>query len=81
MMCLLGSEIPYDSFLEFLKHFGTVRGLALIFIIAIFFTLIWLVQRMYFRNITDKQDQINRLAAENKEYRDRFLKILDEKHK
>lgn len=35
--------------------------------------------RMYNDRLKDRQDEINRLAEENRQYRDRFLKIIDAK--
>lgn len=54
---------------EFTLHFGIV-GLVLIF-------LAYLVYYLTSKILADKDKQIDHLAAENKEYRERFTDLLD----
>jgi uncharacterized membrane protein len=60
--------------LSLIRELGLFKGL-----FAVFFIMMhaW-VFSLYCGRIKDRQKEIDRLAEDNREYRDRFLKILDE---
>ncbi|WHI46464.1 hypothetical protein ACJJIW_20630 [Microbulbifer sp. JMSA004] len=59
--------------LQFVQNMGLKNGLFVIFFIFAHYLLFW----MYSGRLKDRQVEIDRLAADNKEYRDRFLKLMD----
>ena len=59
--------------LEFIKELGWTKGVFAIF----FFLAHWVIYSLYNGRLKDRQGEINRIAVENKEYRERFLNILD----
>ena len=70
-----GIETILNAAYSYIKSFGLLRGLFALFFI---FAHCW-IYRLYYLRVKDAKDQIDRLAEENKEYRDRFLSILDER--
>ncbi len=65
-------------FLEFtqaIKEIGIYESISALLIIALHLY----IKNLYDKNISDKQDQIDRLALENREYREKFIKFLDNK--
>jgi len=62
---------------NFLKQIGFVRGALFLFICY----LLWKNDRNFNKRIEEKQDQINRLAQENREYREIFVQRYDIKMK
>lgn len=60
---------------EFLKHFGLLKGCFVLF----FCGAHWIIFRLYGLRVKDCKEQINLIAGENREYRERFLSILDNK--
>lgn len=64
----------WDIVKDFVVSLGWARGtFALFFWVAHF----W-IYRLYTGRLNDRQRQIDEIAKENHEYRDRFLAILDE---
>lgn len=64
----------WDSIREILKQFGFTKGLFILF----FFMAHGWVYRLYSGRLADRQAEINRIAEDNREYRERFLAILDD---
>lgn len=65
-----------------LETFGEVNGLLIIGILSLFLLVRKLNKRIHKQHddqLADKQQEIERLAKENHEYRDRFLAILDKR--
>lgn len=58
---------------EAVKDFGWAGGTFLLF----FWVAHYWLFRMYNGRLQDRQAEIDRLAADNREYRDRFLTVLD----
>lgn len=63
----------FDSVLNFIKTLGWTKGVFTIF----FFLAHGWVYKLYNLRMDDRQKEIDRLAEDNKDYRVRFLKILD----
>lgn len=67
--------IDWKTILEFIQAFGWVKG-----VFAIFF---FLMHSLYFMamygRLKDRQVEIDRIATENKQYRERFLAFIDKK--
>ena len=61
--------------IEAVKQFGFVKGTFLLFF---WLAHIWIFIQ-YRERLKDRQKQIDALAVENKEYRQRFLDILDQR--
>jgi hypothetical protein len=70
-------SLGWDSVIDILKTFGLTRGLFTIF----FLTLWYYYHRAHQNRLSDKDEEIKRLAKDNHEYRERFMKLLDEKYK
>ena len=72
-----------DIIFSFLKEFGEVNGL-LILGIVLMFRWVWRsnahIHRQHREQLQDRQREIDRLAADNRVYRDRFLAMLDKKN-
>jgi len=66
----------FESFLEFMKQLGWAKGGLSFIVLLIHFWIFY----MYRTNMRDKQRQIDALAADNREFRDRFLSIIDNQH-
>ena len=66
-------EIPWSEFRTFIHDLGLLRGLFAIFFLGMH---AW-VFALYNGRLQDRQKEIDRLAEENKEYRNRFTALLD----
>lgn len=71
----------WDTLPELIKEIGIVKGLLVFIIVLLFFGMQKRISTLYRKNIEDKQKEIDRLAKENHEYRDRFMKMLDDNMK
>lgn len=60
---------------ELISDLGITKGM---FVIFFFLSHIWIF-KMYNGRLNDRQKEIDRLAEDNREYRNRFLSLLDEK--
>jgi hypothetical protein len=71
------SWLNWNTILEFIKSLGWVKG-----VFAIFFFVMHFLYFMAMRGrLIDRQGEIDRLAAENREYRGRFIALIDKEHK
>jgi len=70
-------DFGFEWATDFMTEVGIIKGLLVIFIIILFFYNSRKADKLYKINIEGKQEEINRIAAENREYRERFLKLLD----
>lgn len=71
-----------DYIFSFLKEFGEINGLLIVGIIIMFSWVRSLnsrIHQQYQQHLQDRQHEIDRLAADNREYRERFLVLLDKK--
>jgi hypothetical protein len=71
----VGTKFPWDTLLDLAKNFGLLNAT---FVTFFFFAHFW-IYKLYLGRINDRQKEIDMLAKENREYRDRFLSLLDEK--
>ncbi|MBE7444733.1 MAG: hypothetical protein HS132_05590 [Planctomycetia bacterium] len=67
--------IDWQTIKSYIVSFGIVKGL---FVIFFFGAHAW-IYLSYRGRLKDRQAEINRLAADNREYRERFLYLLDNK--
>ncbi|MFL5384629.1 MAG: hypothetical protein ACJ8GN_19065 [Longimicrobiaceae bacterium] len=58
---------------ELIREFGWAKG---VFTIFFFVAHAW-IYRLYTGRLADRQQEIDRIAADNREYRERFLALLD----
>lgn len=65
-----------ENGIKLLQEFGMARGL----FAAFFFGAHYWVYHLYNKRVDDAKEQIKRIAEENREYRERFLRMLDNKH-
>ncbi|MFL6283258.1 MAG: hypothetical protein ACJ74Q_08980 [Pyrinomonadaceae bacterium] len=63
----------WETVKDAVVSFGWVKGTLTIF----FWVAHFWIYREYRGRLKDRQDEINRIAAENHEYRDRFIGLLD----
>lgn len=63
----------FKDILTFIQEMGLKNGLFGVFFIFMHVAVFWL----YKGRIKDKQAEIDRLAKDNREYRDRFLALMD----
>lgn len=63
----------WDTIKSFIEAFGWAKGILTIF----FFLAHFWIFRQYNGRLEDRQKEIDRLAEDNREYRDRFLELLD----
>lgn len=70
------AEIVINFFSNLIETVGPEYAVAIIF----FFGAHWYIHKLYKTNLDSRQLQIDRLAEDNRQYRDRFLAILDEKY-
>lgn len=63
----------WDVILDFIKALGWTKG---VFTIS-FFLGHWWIYSLYAGRLKDRQSEIDRLATDNREYRERFLALLD----
>jgi hypothetical protein len=67
-------ELPsLDQVGALIQKLGWAKGILTIFFIGAH----WWIYRLYEGRLNDRQRQIDRVAEENREYRERFLKLLD----
>jgi F0F1-type ATP synthase membrane subunit b/b' len=66
-------SFSWETVKDFIISFGWVKGTFTIF----FWLALFFFYRLYKARIDDKQKEIDRLAQENREYRERFLALLD----
>lgn len=66
-------NLSWETIKDFVVSFGWAKG-TLTILFWVFH--IW-IYRLYTARLEDKQKEIERLAQDNKEYRDRFLALLD----
>lgn len=68
---------PTSSFdiVELIKTIGLAKSLFATILLSCHFYIF----ALYNGRLKDRQDEIDRLAKDNREYRDRFLKLLDKK--
>ena len=60
---------------DIVLHLGVVRGLFVVFFVGAHGVIFWL----YNGRLSDRQKEINRLASENKEHRERFTALIEKK--
>lgn len=69
-------ELPsWDTVLKFIETLGWVKG---VFTIFFFLAHFW-IWRLYLGRLKDRQKEIDRLAKENHEYRDRLFELFDKR--
>ena len=66
----------FDTVRDLIAQFGWVKGTFTVFFWAAHF---WIF-RLYQGRLKDRQSEIDRLAADNHEYREQFMKLLDKGH-
>jgi F0F1-type ATP synthase membrane subunit b/b' len=67
------NQVNLETILQFIQTLGWVKG-----VFAIFFFLMHGLYFMAMRGrLKDRQREIDRLAADNKEYRERFVAMID----
>lgn len=69
-----------DSFFDYLRSLSFTEALVVILLLAIVILVIYGVRWMnknHQRQLNDRQREIDRLAADNREYRERFLQLVD----
>ena len=73
----MNNPFDFNTILKFIESLGWVKG-----VFAIFFFMMHGLYFMAMRGrLKDRQSEINKLAAENREYRERFLALIDKEHK
>lgn len=65
--------ISYIS--DFLNDFGVLDGLLILFFIFGHLA----IYKLYIKNIKSKQEEINRIALENREYREIFINLIEQR--
>lgn len=65
----------WDILVSLIELVGTVEAVFIIF----FFSAQGWVYALYIGRLKDRQKEIDRLAGDNREYRDRFMKLMDDK--
>jgi len=63
----------WKEIIEIVSKLGLLKGIFLIFFIS---ANLW-VWRLYVGRIKDRKEEIDRLAQDNREYRERFLSMID----
>ncbi len=72
-----------DIIYSFVKEFGEVNGLL---ILGVVFMFLWIrklhshIYLQYQQQLQDRQREIDRLAADNNAYRERYLVALNKQH-
>ena len=66
-------NFSWETIKDFITLFGWVKG---IFAIFFFLAHFW-VWRLYSGRLADRQKEIERLADDNRQYRERFLALID----
>lgn len=65
--------LDWNAIINTLKSFGVKDG---IFILFFFLAHFW-IYKLYLGRLNDRKEEIQRLATDNHEYRDRLLSLLD----
>ncbi len=65
-----------EEIVKLLVHLGWVKGTFVLFFLM---AHAW-VYSLYRGRLSDRQREIDRLAKENREYRDRFIALMDRYH-
>lgn len=65
----------WDIILQFIEALGWLEGVSTIFL---FVFHMW-IYALYKGRLNDRQDEIDRLAKDNREYREMFVELLDRK--
>ena len=68
-------DFDVDDLLEMIKALGWAKGMFTVF----FFMAHGYIFSLYRGRLNDRQKEIDRIASENREYRERFLKLMDDK--
>jgi hypothetical protein len=68
-------HISFGDVAKLVTELGVVKGLFVFFFVMMHAWVFWL----YKGRLEDRQEQIDRIAAENKDYRDRFTSLIDKK--
>jgi hypothetical protein len=68
-------QFSAENLLELIKALGWAKGVFTVF----FFMAHAYIFSLYRGRLSDRQKEIDRIAAENREYRERFLKLMDDK--
>ncbi len=68
-------EFDLDGLLEMIKALGWAKGMFTVF----FFMAHGYIYSLYRGRLNDRQKEIDRIASENREYRERFLKLMDDR--
>lgn len=63
----------FDNFLALAKQFGLTRAL----FVAFFFMAHYWLYKQYMGRLEDRQKEIDRLAVDNRDYRERFMVLFD----
>lgn len=66
-------DISFQELFEMIKSLGLTKGLFVFFFITAH-TWVWV---LYKGRLDDRQKEIDRIAQENREYRERFLDLMD----
>jgi len=64
-----------EWFVDLVKQIGWGQGLFTVFFLGAHSVL----YKLYFGRLDDRQKEIDRLAQDNREYRERFLAITDDR--
>ena len=81
MLNSLSTIIPWEAIFEAVNNFGITTTIFLVVVILFIFYNFYRANTLYKQNIKDKQKQIDRLAEENREYREKFMYMLNKKLK
>jgi hypothetical protein len=73
---VIGSEY-LDKVVQLVTSLGVTKGLFVAFFVWAH-TAVWMLYR---GRLKDRQGEINRLAEENRDYRERFIVLLDKQFK
>ena len=65
-----------DGFVNSIEKFGIINGILIVMVVGIFGLLIKRAENSYKDLIEGKQKEIDRLALENKGYRETFFNIM-----
>ena len=67
----------FEKLLIILTDKMGIAGIPVAILIIVNLLFMFYIRNLYSTNMKDKQKQIDRLAEENKEYREKFLNLLD----
>lgn len=63
----------FSAFTEFFRNLSFTEGAMLILVVLFYRGTI----KSYHKRLDDRQKEIDRLAADNREYRERFVQLMD----